>query len=820
MNFADIIIPVSLPNLFTYFIPEELEESIFIGCRVIVPFGKNKLYTGIVKKIHHLPPKEYQAKGIEHVLDNHPIVLQNQLKLWDWIADYYMANIGDVMQMALPSGFKLVSETKILLSDNIVNFDELNDREFLVVEALQIQQLLSIQEISQILGIKSVQPIIKTLLEKGVIWIEEEVQQKFKAKIEDYISLNYQKFPNPESLQNAFQLIKKSAKQEDALLRLISLPTFNYNDFKIKKSSFCKDYQIDSSTVNQLIKKEILIFEAVTTDRIKNYQGNIQEIPVLSEIQNTALIQIKLGFEEQKPVLLHGVTGSGKTEIYFHLIQNALQQNKQVLYLLPEIALTSQLINRLQKVFGNEVGVYHSKFNIHERVEIWNDLLLPNGKFKIIIGARSALFLPFQNLGLIIVDEEHENTYKQFDPAPRYHARDTAIYLSFTQKIPIILGSATPSIDSYYNAKMGKYALVELNKRYGGISMPEIFCADLSKEKKQKTMHGLFSDLLYKEIEKALENKEQVILFQNRRGYAPILECDVCGHVEKCIRCDVSLTYHKHSNLLRCHYCGHMEELSVTCKACGSVETGFKGSGTEQIEEEFAKFFPNAKIARLDLDTTKKKYAYQEIISDFEDAKIDVLVGTQMITKGLDFNKVSVVGILNADQMLSFPDFRSFERAFQLMLQVAGRAGRRDKRGKVIIQSFQPHHSVIKNVMEYDYLSLYNSEILNRRNFYYPPFYRLICITFKHLNKNVLDAAAEGVSSGLRASLKDFALVLGPEYPAISRINNLYHKKTYIKISKKASITDIKSHIHQWINKLKSDNSYKQVRFNIDVDPQ
>lgn len=820
MIFVDLIIPLSLPNLFTYFVPEEFEGELTVGKRVVVQFGKSKMYTGIIRTIHNNPPTNYQAKAIEYVLDDSPIVLENHLKLWEWISTYYMANIGDVMQMALPSGFKLVSETKVLLTDVPIDFDLLDDKEYLVVEALQIQPILSLIEISELLGIKSIHPIVKSLLEKEIILIEEEVQKKYKPKTESYIRINSKIYNSEESLSRAFELLSRAPKQEDVLLRLIGLPTFNFTDFKIKKSSFAKQFSLATGNIAKLVEKEILIDELVDSSRILNFDGHVEEMPLLDSKQEIALESVKEGFVQNKPVLLHGVTGSGKTEIYLHLIKKVIDEGKEVLYLLPEIALTAQLINRLQKVFGGAVGIYHSKFNLNEKVEIWNELNKPNGKFKIIIGARSSLFLPFNNLGLIIVDEEHENTYKQYDPAPRYHARDAAVYLSYVNKIPVVLGSATPSIDSYYNAKIGKYHLVELKTRYGGIAMPEIFCADVKEEKKKKIMKGLFSDLLLTHIQEALDNHEQVILFQNRRGYAPMLECDVCGHVEKCVRCDVSLTYHKHSNILRCHYCGYMQQISVSCSACGSVETGFKGSGTEQIQEEFAKLFPKAKLARLDLDTTKRKYAYQDIITDFEDREIDVLIGTQMLTKGLDFEHVSVVGVLNADQMLGFPDFRAFERAYQLMLQVSGRAGRREKRGKVIIQTYNPHHAVIRNVIDYDYLSLYNSEILIRKNFYYPPFFRLITITFKHKNQNLLDAAADGVTSGIKASLAEAAIVLGPEYPSIARINNFYHKKTMIKIPKNVAIVEVKNIIQQWIDKFKNDITYRSVRYNIDVDPQ
>lgn len=821
MVFVDLIIPVPLPNLFTYFVSEELESDLSVGKRVVVRFGRSKYYTALIRNIHSTPPTEYQAKAIEFVLDDDPIVTLHQLKLWDWMKGYYMCAPGDIMNAALPSGFKLISETRVLLNDaEETNLEGLTDQEFLIAEALQIQPILSLEEISSILGLKSIHGIVKTLLEKGVILLEEEVKERYKPKVETFVHLNCDNYPTESSLLDAFNVLKSAPKQEDLLMKIMGRSDFEFSNFKVKRSRLIKEAESTSAALNGLVKKGIIYLTEDTVDRLGKYEGEIQALPILSDDQQKAFNGLQEIHKTKDVALFHGVTGSGKTEVYIQMIQEAIDRGEQVLYLLPEIALTTQIIVRLQKIFGDSVGVYHSKFNLNERVELWNDLLKgEHSKFKIILGARSSLFLPFQKLGLVIVDEEHENTFKQFDPAPRYHGRDLAIVIANMFKAKVVLGSATPSVESYFNAKSGKYGLVELSKRFGGVQLPEVQCGDLKEDKKKKKMISLFTPILKLNIEEALERKEQVILFQNRRGFAPMLECFTCGHVQQCKRCDVSLTYHKHSNLLRCHYCGYVEQVQVTCAACGSVETDLKGFGTEKIEEEVKNVFPAAKVARMDLDTTRGKNAYQNLISQFEDREVDILVGTQMLTKGLDFDNVSLVGVLNADQMLHYPDFRAFERAYQLMAQVSGRAGRKQKRGKVIIQSHNPHHSTIRDVMDNDYLNMYNTELLNRRNFNYPPFYRLISLTFRHKDKNVLDACCEGYAMNIRAAIGE-ERVLGPEYPSIARINNYYNKKLLIKVEKELSITAIKNSIQHWMNVFRKDPSFKAVRIIVDVDPQ
>ena len=820
MVFIDVIVPVPLPGLFTYFAEEEIVHQLGVGKRVVVKFGRGKLYTAIIHTIHNNPPKNYQAKAIDFVLDDFPIVDEVQLKMWEWISSYYMCSLGEVMGAALPSGFKLVNETKVLLNETQkTDLSNLSDKEYLVAEALQIQPVLSLDEISNILGIKSIHKIIKSLYEKNIIVLEDEIKEKYSPKIITFVDWNRQNYPTKESLNSAFELLKSAPKQQDLLLQILGDGDWKIDSFKIKRSQLIKKYNSTSPVVNGLVKKGVFTLTEEEEGRLSSYVGKIENSLELNQEQENAFQAIKKQFEQKDSVLLHGVTGSGKTEVYTKLIMDALAKGERVLYLLPEIALTTQIIKRLQRVFGDKVGVYHSKFNLNERVELWNEMLNPESKYKVILGARSSLFLPLKNLGLIIVDEEHENTFKQFDPAPRYHGRDLALVLSKMHKAKVLLGSATPSVESYFNAKTEKYGLVELTKRYGGIQLPEVQCGDLKGDKKKKRMVSLFTELLKNNMDEALEKGEQIILFQNRRGFAPMLECFTCGHIQQCKRCDVSLTYHKHSNLLRCHYCGYTEKVELTCTACGSVDTNMRGFGTEKIEEEVKKVFPKARVARMDLDTTRGKNSYQNLISKFEDKEVDILVGTQMVSKGLDFNNVSLVGVLNADQMLYYPDFRAFERAYQLMAQVSGRAGRKYKRGKVIIQSHNPHHNTIRDVMDNDYLNMYNSEILNRRNFLYPPFYRLIYLTFRHKERDVLDACCDTFASNLKSEIGNDR-VLGPEYPGISRINNLYNKKIMIKAQKSLSIVQIKSKIKYWIDVFKKDSAFKYVRITVDVDPQ
>lgn len=825
--FVDVIVPLPLQSLFTYRVPRNWNEFVHTGKRVVVQFGKNKLYTAIIYKIHDKPPLQYEAKYIENILDDQPIITAPQLKLWEWMANYYMCALGEVMNAALPSGLKLSSETKIILNPDFTDADSLNDKEYLIFEALTLRHVLSMQEISEILELKHVHRVIKSMLEKAAIRVQEELKEKFKPRLETYIKLNAAYLNDENLLKEVFdKLEKKAPKQLEVLMAFIHhSKCFSENPSDIKKSVLSESIEGADAAIKALAKKNIIALYDVEIGRLKQDDTELASQIIFSEHQQKAFDEIKNQFEQKDIILLHGVTSSGKTEIYIRLIEEVLQQGKQVLYLLPEIALTAQIINRLQKHFGKNVSVYHSKYNENERVEIWHNVLAQANNtayaqqesYKIILGARSALFLPYSNLGLVIVDEEHESSFKQYDPAPRYHARDAALVLAGIHKAKTLLGSATPAIETYFNAQSGKYGLVELFQRYGGIQMPEILIADIKDNTRKKKIHGLFTELLYQSMEDALNQKQQIILFQNRRGYAPVYQCQTCGWIPMCKSCDVSLTYHKNQHKLICHYCGYNESVPKKCGACGSNDIRMKGFGTERIEDEISLLFPKAKVARLDLDTSRSKNAHKQIISDLEGQRLDILVGTQMVTKGLDFDNVALVGILNADSLLNYPDFRSFERSYQLMAQVAGRAGRKNKRGKVIIQTWQPQHPIIQQVVDNNYLGMYTTELHQRLEFRYPPYYKLIQLTLKHKEIEPLNEASKFLADKLKE--KFGKRVLGPEFPAIARIRNLYLKNILIKVEREASTKQVKNIIHELIDDFYTQSEFKSVKIFADVDP-
>lgn len=849
-KFVDIILPLSLPNLYTYRVPVELNELVRAGQRVVIQFGKNKLYTGIIQVVHANPPKQYEAKYIHSVLDLEPIVNELQLELWQWIASYYMCNIGDVMNAALPSGLKLSSETKIVFNpqlptnetgDKKINFESLTDKEFLIVEALELREVLTLDEAMEILEQKIVYPVIKSLLEKQIVQVQEELKERYKPRMVQFVRLS-EAWKDEVKLKGLLDILeRKAGKQLDVMMAYIKESAlFEKNETAewIRKSALIKLIDGADTPIKALVKKNIFEQAEFEVGRLANFEAGDLISKKLNDAQQNAYEAIKKYFSEKEVVLLHGVTSSGKTEIYIKLIEDTLAEGKQVLYLLPEIALTTQIINRLQKVFENKVGVYHSRFNEGERVEIWNKVLHGNPMentvqkevhainqpgfeslvpCSILLGARSALYLPFSNLGLIIVDEEHDSSFKQFDPSPRYNARDSAIFLAHLHKAKTLLGSATPSIESYFNAQHNKYGLVELTERHGGVQMPEISIVDIKEAGKRKMMKSHFSPQLLEGIELSLKNKEQVILFQNRRGFSPVLECNLCAWTPQCKNCDVSLTYHKTGNQLRCHYCGYTITVPSKCEACGEGGLKTKGFGTEKIEEELTIFFPEARVSRMDLDTTRTKYAHKQIIADFEDKNIDILVGTQMVTKGLDFDNVALVGILNADSMLNFPDFRSFERSYQLMAQVSGRAGRKSKRGRVIIQTYNPGHAIIADVVNNNYLAMYNSQLIDRKEFNYPPYFRLIELTLKFKDMDVLNEGAKYVAEKLRVHLG--GRVLGPEFPLVARVRNEYLKTILIKTERETSIVSVKKIISEVFGEFKSQPAFKQVKLHIDVDP-
>lgn len=816
--FAEILLPLAVPNSFTYRIPKNMEDYVHLGLRVVVPFGKHKLLTGIVISIHEKPPTAYQAKYIDSLLDDEAVVTQQQLQFWEWMAGYYLCNRGDILLAALPAGLRLASESKYIMNPAFDgDVSRFSERESTLLDVLTKREVLDSKEISDVLGIKSIQKTLKNLLDGEAIMIMEDLKERYKPKIESYVKLT-EAVADDAGLQTAFETLKNASRQEEALMMYVQLSNWYGDEIKeVKRLVLQKRANVTVSVIRDLVKKEIFELEEREVGRLPQAKdGAIAEFE-LNDIQLKALGEIKTHFESKDTVLLHGVTSSGKTELYADLIREELSKGKQVLYILPEIALTTQMIQRLQRYFGNQVTVYHSKFNQNERVEIWNLVLQNDGeRGSLILGARSAVFLPFSDLGLVIVDEEHENSFKQYEPAPRYHARDSAIVLASIHGAKTLLGSATPSYESMHNAQIGKFGYVTLTERFGGIQLPEMMTASLNKK---NAPSGYFTRELLEEIKNSLDLKEQVILFQNRRGYAPVLVCEMCGWSPECTRCDVTLTFHKSQDRLVCHYCGSKYQSPHLCAACGSHKLKLAGFGTERIEEEILIHFPDAKVARLDLDSTRTKYGYQQILSDLQDGFIDILIGTQMVTKGLDFGKVNLVGILNADLLLKFPDFRATERGFSLMTQVAGRAGRREKRGKVIIQSYDPSQWVIQQVVEGNYDAVAKKELGERQKFGYPPFTRLIQLTFRHKQVELVDYCAASYHKALLGFL-DENQILGPEYPAVARVKNRFNKHIIIKVARNSNLSALKSKLNDLNNRFFSDKDFKAVRLIINVDPQ
>ena len=779
--------------------------------RVAVSFGKSKIYTALVYKIHNNEPTLYEAKEIHQILDEFPIVNKIQLKHWQWIAEYYMCALGDVYRASLPSAFLLESETIIYKNESFTDESVLIDDEFLIFEALQHQSQLTIHQIVDILDRKKVMPIVNSLLKKSAIYIKEEIYETYKPKLVKYVKL-HSDYNADDSLNTLLEELSRAKKQREAILTYFQLST---SKTPIKAKELETKSNVSSAILNSLVDKNILEFYHLKTDRI-HFKGDTNSLKKLNEFQEKALIEIKDAFLQKDVTLLHGITSSGKTEVYTKLIQEILDKGQQVLFLLPEIALTTQIITRLQAYFGKQISVFHSKYSMNERVEVWNNVLENKSKAQIILGARSSLFLPFSNLGLIVVDEEHETSYKQFEPNPRYNARDAAIVLAKMHLAKILLGSATPSLESYFNAQQNKYGFVELNRRFGNVQLPKIELIDIKEKHRKKEMKGHFSDKLLVLIQEALDEKEQIILFQNRRGFSPIVECKTCGVSPQCPNCDISLTYHKYKNELRCHYCNYQRAMPNNCSACGSNTLDTKGFGTEQIELELKELFPDYSIGRMDLDTTRGKFGYQKIIGAFEAREIDILVGTQMLSKGLDFDNVSLVGILNADTMLNFPDFRAHERAYQLMVQVSGRAGRSKKQGNVAIQTYNPYHQILQQVSTTDYQAMFKEQLQERWQFKYPPYYRLIKITLKHRDYTKVDSGINWLFKALYNSFGEH--VLGPTAPAVARIRNQYIKNVVIKIPPKQSLANTKNQIQKIKNTFEAVKEFRPIRFIIDVD--
>lgn len=813
--FADVILPLPLGSSFTYRIPEDLENSLRKGCRVIVSFGKKKIYTGLVKEIHQNCPVGFEIKDIISVLDDQPLINDFQFLFWDWISEYYMCSSGDVFKAALPSGLKLESESNIIVSENI-SLKDLPEDERSIFELVSKKNMITIREFHSAFKEKQDIKALKSLIEKNAVSVIEKMRDTpVKPKLQTFFKLN-EKYNSKKKLNLVFNILEKHPKQLEILMYYIQLPENRGKcDKYVNKNDFLNKKTFSESAFKTLIKNEIFIATELPAEG-SDISTPVGEINKLNEFQEVACEKILEGFTEKDICLLYGVTSSGKTEIYIHLIKKYLDEGKQVLYLLPEIALTAQIINRLRRVFGDAVGVYHSKFSDRERVNTWTKVREESG-YKLILGVRSSVFLPFYNLGLIIIDEEHENTYKQYDPAPRYNARDSAVMLAKIHNARILMGTATPSAESYTNAITGKYELVELTQRYLEIQMPEIILADIKEARRKKIMQGNFTPQLIKGIAKALEAKEQVILFQNRRGFSPYMECNVCGWIPKCNHCDVSMVYHKNLNKLVCHYCGFSTNVPKTCIVCDTPGLNTMGFGTEKIEDEISALFPGYKIARLDLDTTRSKKSYEKIIYDFENRKIDILIGTQMVSKGLDFDNVSLVGILNAGNLLNYPDFRAYERSFQLMTQVSGRAGRKEKQGKVIIQTSDPEHPIIQYVKNGEFRRMYDEQMKERKSFKYPPHYHLIKILLKHKKSEILSKASAEFVFQLKKVFGN--RVLGPESPPVGRIQQFYIKQVLVKVEKEKSYSKAKYLIREEINSLLSDKKYKSVLTVVDVDP-
>ncbi|GAC1421938.1 MAG: primosomal protein N' [Flavisolibacter sp.] len=810
--YVEVIIPLALPKNYTWEVPAPLQENISIGCRVEVNLGKNKKYAGIVKRIHDEKPLSFEAKEVINILDTEPVVYPYQLTLWQWMSAYYMCTQGEVMAAALPAHFKLSSETIIVLNEEYGDdFSALGNEEYLIAEALLIKQQLSLTEIQQILSVNHVYPIVNKLIGKKVCFVWESLKQAFNPKKESFVLLNYE-YENEEKLSDLLNNWGRAPKQMELLLSYLHLMK---TKGQVIKTELLKKSNASDAQLKGLLDKNILRIEKRTIDRIDYAPKDMVVDFNLTPAQQHAFDQLQQAFVQHHVALIHGITSSGKTHVYIKLMEQYVRQGKQILYMLPEIALTSQIIRRLKKHFGGYIGIYHSKFTQNERVEIWNKV--KTGEMKIVLGARSSLFLPFHSLGLIICDEEHDTSYKQQDPAPRYHGRDAAIYLASLTQAKVVLGSATPSLETYFNAHNGKYGFVGLYERYREVKLPEIVMVDLRTVAHNRGEKIMISPQLLEQIKITVARQKQVILFQNRRGYAPYQICTVCGWIAQCRNCDVSLTYHKLSNKLKCHYCGNVYPPVSTCQACGSDKLIQKNFGTEKIEEVLEKELVPIKIGRMDLDTVRNKNAHDVLIQQFEQQNLDVLVGTQMVVKGLDFENVTLVGIVDADGLIHFADFRVNERAFQLMEQVSGRAGRKDGEGLVIIQTMNPSHPVLQHVARHDYVGMYQEEIEKRKQYFYPPYSRIINIHFRHKQRETVSDAADAFTTLMQGGYEKY--LVGPAEPVINRVRNLFLMELLVKLPRDANvITKCKLDILKYSTHIHAERKFKNVIIIPDVD--
>ncbi|WP_018626116.1 replication restart helicase PriA [Niabella aurantiaca] len=815
-DFAEVVIPLALPLNYTWAIPEHLKATAIAGCRVEVNLGRSKKYAGVIKRVHRTPPEFFEAKEIVNVLDATPVVFEWQLKLWEWIARYYMCTEGEVMAAALPAHFKLSSETILVFNEEAGDdFTDLDNEAFLVAEALLIRKELKLSEAQQILDSNHVYPVVNRLIQGRICYVWESLKESYSPKKETYVLLHpdYDNEAALEKLLNEDPKLQRAGKQMELLLGYLH---FQKTEGTITRQALLKKTGASEAQLKGLADKGILLLEKRTVDRIPALPKDIRINFDLSAAQRTALEGIREAFGKKDVCLLHGVTSSGKTEIYIHLIEEQIRKGRQVLYMLPEIALTSQTIRRLQRHFGGHIGVYHSRFSQNERVEIWNKV--KDGSLKIVLGARSSLFLPFQDLGMIVCDEEQDTSYKQMEPAPRYHARDAAIYFaSLFRECKVLLGSATPSFESYSNAVNGKYGLVLLTERFGDMKLPEMEIVDTRRYRAKEFAETILFPPLAQNIRDALERGKQVILFQNRRGYTPYQRCNTCGWVPQCKYCDVSLNYHKVYNKLVCHYCGTSYPLMVTCPHCGNHDFIQKQFGTERVEEALQELFPRARVGRMDIDAVRGKHAHDQLIQAFEQQKLDILVGTQMVVKGLDFEHVELVGIVDADGILSFADFRVNERAFQLMEQVSGRAGRKHGTGSVLVQTTQPEHPVLLQVQRHQYRALFDDELPKREQFGYPPYTRLIRLTFKNKIKDVVQNAAAWFAARLQDRYGNY--ITGPSEPLINKVRNQYLMELLLKLPRSSRlIGQCKEDVLYQVALLHQEKRYRSVVVIPDVD--
>lgn len=815
LHFVEIILPLALPGTFTYEIDREEKDKLSVGQRVSVPFGSNKLYTGIIHSFHQNKPELFKTKRIDSILDEQAVVTENQIRFWEWMADYYMCSLGDVYRTAIPTALKWESETMLRFTEQMdEDMDDLTDDEKIVVQAIGNKGLLSVKETAKLIERKSAIPVVKSLWEKGIVRLDEILIEKYTPKIELYVKVNSKLKSNQRLFIELMEKLKNANRQRELLLKLIVEEQQSPKPIKVSK--FLKEHSGTHTMLRSMEDKSLVEIYEQTTSRIDSEEIDVIDSKTLSEEQNKALKSVSEFFDQDKAVLLHGITSSGKTEIYIKLIEECLIHQQTVLFLLPEISIASQMVARIRKHFGEITGIYHSKFNQSERVELWQKTL--NGEYKIIIGARSAIFLPFRNIGLIIVDEEHESAYKQNDSKPFFNARDMALVMAAQYNSQIILGSATPSLETYHNAVSRKYGYVTLSRRFSEVELPKIELVDLRSAMKNKEISGDISHRLKDAIQENFASGKQILIFQNRRGFAPVVECLNCGHTPYCPNCDVPLTFHKRSNSMRCHYCGHAQAMMSRCHNCLSREITTKGIGTQQIEEQLKVLFPKMNIARMDVDAMRRKHAYEKTLDEFDRQEIDLLVGTQMIAKGLDFKNIGLVGVIRADSILNFPDFRAHEKAFQLLTQVAGRSGRRKEQGRVLIQTFNPDHEILQNVIRYDYKNTARNILYERKSFLYPPFIRLIRLSFRHNNRERNDKVAEQFVCLMKNYLDEKHL-LGPEEPPVNRIRNQYIQQVLIKIPENQKPGTIKRMITGSIDRLHTVAVYRSVKIDIDVDP-